>query len=431
MGSDDTTQLVSIVVPVYNGEKHLAQCIESLLAQTYSNIELICVDDGSTDGSLAILESHAKNDSRVKVIHQENAGPGRARNVGISHAKGEFIYFFDCDDWCAPELIASAVERAVATDAQVVVLPFYSVDERVGTPILASWALLRDKYPADVFSWKDNPGWLYEAFSNLPWVKLMRTSFVKDNSIQFEEDVRLTEDLLFAVKALTLAERISYTSDALIYHREGTGDNTMARKDKHPLDFITAFTTTKAWLEESGHYESLKEAFLNWAVDGCRYNLSDLNTLNAYKEVSEALVNGGFDALGLSDAPEGIWHYKEHTEFIKGVQDNSLSYLYGLYVENRQALSAERCWSETERQNTRAQEARANEALAQLSNKQEQLRQSENRVQDMQQECANLKEQLQQLQALYDEQMNSAEHKIGTAICKAPRAVQRKLLASK
>ena len=97
--------MISIIIPVYNVEKFLPQCIDSILAQTYKDFELILVDDGSPDGSPAICDSYAQRDERVRVIHQKNAGVSAARNNGIEHAKSEWISFVDSDDWVEPSYI--------------------------------------------------------------------------------------------------------------------------------------------------------------------------------------------------------------------------------------------------------------------------------------------------------------------------------------
>ena len=100
------SDLISIVVPVYNTEKYLPKCLDSLLGQTYKNLEIICINDGSTDGSLQILEDYAKQDNRIIVLSQENAKQGAARNRGLDIAKGEYVTFVDSDDWIEKSYIA-------------------------------------------------------------------------------------------------------------------------------------------------------------------------------------------------------------------------------------------------------------------------------------------------------------------------------------
>ena len=99
---------VSVIIPVYNAEEHLEQCLDSILCQTLKEIEIICVDDGSKDSSPAILAEYAKKDNRVRVIRQENGGAGKARNTGLSAAKGKYLSFLDADDFSQPEMLEKA-----------------------------------------------------------------------------------------------------------------------------------------------------------------------------------------------------------------------------------------------------------------------------------------------------------------------------------
>ncbi len=417
--------LVSIVVPVYNCEQHVRQCLESLLAQTYQNIELICVDDGSTDGAVAIMAELAAADARMCVITQENAGPARARNVGMDAAAGEYLYFFDCDDWCEPQLIERAVARAQQTRADIVALPHFLFDQRVGVPIPAFWALLPDKYP-EVASWRDNPDWIFRAFQNLPWNKLLRLAFVRENGLRFAENVRLTEDLMFSAPALVRAERLAFLPDMLIYHREGTGTNTMAAKDRHPLDFLRAFWDLKRFLEAEDVYDELRVAYANWAIDGFIYNVHTLNTYEGFDTVMAALCGptGALEELGLAGTPESELQEPRFAEFLHDVQQQPVDYLYQLYVVAREQRD--------ERGNRLAVEYYANE------DQQRQLDEARARAEAAARERDEARAQLEELRAAhealrreFDEQMNAAEQKVGQAICWVPRRIQEAVLRSK
>ena len=100
---------VSVIIPVYNAEKYLAECLDSIVCQTLSDIEIICVNDGSSDNSLSLLEAYSRKDNRFKIINQENSGPGVARNTGINVASGEYIFFVDSDDTIFPETLEKNV----------------------------------------------------------------------------------------------------------------------------------------------------------------------------------------------------------------------------------------------------------------------------------------------------------------------------------
>ena len=120
--------VVSVVIPVYNVEKYLDRCVESIINQTYRNLEIILVDDGSPDRCPQMCDDWAKKDARIKVIHKENQGLGMARNTGIEHATGSYICFFDSDDYIAPDTIEQAYQQALAESADVVLFGMSGVD---------------------------------------------------------------------------------------------------------------------------------------------------------------------------------------------------------------------------------------------------------------------------------------------------------------
>ncbi|MBO5038380.1 MAG: glycosyltransferase [Alphaproteobacteria bacterium] len=121
--------LVSIIIPVYNVEKFLSFCLDSVMAQTFTDFEVLCIDDGSTDGSAKILEKYAKKDKRFKIIHQENSGVSKARNTGLREALGQYIYFLDSDDTIAPKLLETALYFMQQYQAEMVCFDFQKVME--------------------------------------------------------------------------------------------------------------------------------------------------------------------------------------------------------------------------------------------------------------------------------------------------------------
>ena len=121
--------LVSVVLPIYNVEKYLNRCIESVVRQTYKKIEIILVDDGSPDGCPQKCDDWAKRDGRIKVVHKKNAGLGYARNTGIENASGEYICFFDSDDYIADDTIEKAYEAVKKENADIGIFGFSTVDK--------------------------------------------------------------------------------------------------------------------------------------------------------------------------------------------------------------------------------------------------------------------------------------------------------------
>lgn len=384
--------LVSIVVPLYNAEKHLSQALDSLLAQTHDNLEIICVDDGSTDGTSQLLADYVARDNRVRLLSQVNAGPGAARNRGIAEAQGDYLYFLDADDWCDPTLIEKAVALLERTGADIAALPHCEFDERYGVPLRVNWSILRDKFPAEVVSWQDNPDWVLESFGNFPWNKVLRMDFVRDNHLRYQE-IYLTEDLMFCAPALVLAKSIAQLDEALVYHRTGTGENTMAGKDRHPLDFLSAFLALRTWLEKHDLYAPLQIAYLNWAVGGCQYNLNTLNTYDAFTLVYDTLALSGARDLGLLDADPALFQSDRNRAFVEDLQHLSADeYLFNLYS---------------------ATEDIRQRAVYRAAVRLDEIRDLKGRLSKAEKETKTAKSV-----------KKSAEYRVGHAICRLPRKLQ-------
>lgn len=416
--------LVSIIVPVYNGKRFLPQCLDSLLGQTYANVEVICVDDGSTDNTPAILGKYGEADNRVRLIRQENAGPGPARNRGIEAAHGRYLYFFDADDWCEPALIERAVARIEETAADMVVLTYNVFDQRIGSPFFADWAVLTDKFPSETFSWEDNPDWAFRSLQNLPWNKFLRAEFVEENNLRFEEDVVLTEDLMFSAPAIVRAKRVAFVPEPLIFHREGTGENVMAKKDSHPLDFIRAFLSFKAFLEDEGVMDRLHVGYVNWTLDGVVHNVETLNTYEGFRTAIHALTEGGaLRELGLANLSDNDLHEDVFKRFLAMVKTSPNEMLYRQFVEAREKqgeLSGRLC---VEYRVNREKQDYIDDLEHQLAVRDEEITWRRN-------DRDELLAKIDSLQKELDAQMNAAEQKVGKAICWIPRQIQKAVIRS-
>lgn len=205
--------VVSVIVPVYNVEDYLERCLESIVKQTFSNIEIICVDDGSTDRSGELLDKYAEIDSRIIVIHKENGGVSSARNTALSCVKGKFVYFIDSDDW----LESNAIEEFVScmkVDVDVVVAGASVEDE--GGDTASGIEGLRKKYAqkwSGVFFLDDS---LIKDMTVVVWDKLFRSDIIRNNGIIFPEG-RKFEDTSFTVEYLVHSKKVFFTQKRL-YH---------------------------------------------------------------------------------------------------------------------------------------------------------------------------------------------------------------------
>lgn len=199
--------LVSIVIPVYNGEKYVDACMESMLKQSYENIEIIVVNDGSKDSSGALCDKYALADCRVKVVHQENKGLSGARNAGIAQATGEYIIFCDIDDIVTEHIIKDNVELALKYEAEVVMFCFWYFDVDQEKLIENAMEKLFVGSAEEYFHDYLIPTIDTEVF-NAPWNKMIKRSVLEKNGLSFHQEYPIYEDIIFASELFNVAEKI-------------------------------------------------------------------------------------------------------------------------------------------------------------------------------------------------------------------------------
>ena len=204
---------ISIVIPVYNSADTLAACMDSVLAQTYRDLEILLVDDGSTDGSLEIGLRYAAGDPRVRVIRGNHSGPGAARNLGIRGARGKYLLFVDSDDLCEPEL-AERLYTEAARKRTGLVLCGMMVTDDTGKVInvFREWGrrcYTRAYATATLTKWKTNP------FCGGVYCKLFDTQILRENGILFEEHSTYAEDFCFNLTYLCHIENVAILPDLL------------------------------------------------------------------------------------------------------------------------------------------------------------------------------------------------------------------------
>lgn len=218
-GSDAGRPLVSVIMPVYNGSAHVADSVASVLGQTYSNLQLVIVDDGSTDGTSEIVASIARSDGRVVVRSQANAGVSVARNLGLSAATGELIAFVDVDDVMLPNMLERMVSAQAASNADVVRCGFFQDRAEGGDPLVITDA-------SSVMEGPERAAFglqiaLGERDGRSVWSLLVRREVLGD--LRFEEDTRIGEDHLFLLSLISLAESVQTLAEPLYRYRFTSG----------------------------------------------------------------------------------------------------------------------------------------------------------------------------------------------------------------
>ena len=199
---------ISVIVPVYNVEKYLPKCIDSILAQTFTNFELLLINDGSKDSSGTICDEYAAKDSRIRVFHKENGGVSAARNLGLDNAKGEWIAFVDSDDWVDESYLMDLFQAADEKDMLVVQgLRYYSTINTIARELSFGDSVYKEEEIIKAFSEKEIHRYGY------PFSKLYNKNLLDKNGLRFDIEIHFAEDMLFMFKYLEYVRLVKFTSN--------------------------------------------------------------------------------------------------------------------------------------------------------------------------------------------------------------------------
>lgn len=213
---------ISIIVPVYNAEQWLERCVDSIVAQTYADWELLLIDDGSTDCSGTICDRYAASDPRIRVFHKPNGGVSSARNLGLDHAKGEWITFVDSDDWVGLNYLKNLYANTKGHDLIIAYANIYYKDGRIET----------EKYPSYEVT-EDNADWLFTrsdmSWHTSPWSKIYRYELIEKNNLRFDEKIHIGEDAVFLYSYMLLSSKI-FISNHTDYCYQSQLDGSLTKK---------------------------------------------------------------------------------------------------------------------------------------------------------------------------------------------------------
>lgn len=247
---------VSVIIPVFNTEKYISKCLSSLVNQTLDDIEIICVNDGSTDNSLEIIEKIANNDARIKIINQEHKKQGAARNSGLRIAEGEYIGFVDSDDWVDLNYYEMLYNTAKKYDADIAL----ATNVRIGNGKTKKRLEITEEKTAETLQEKIDIG--NQVKNPCPTNKIYRHSMLKDNNIIWPEGV-FCEDKLFTIQAIYYANKIVTVPDVNYYYFRNPNSTVHTKSEKHTLDKNNAKKAVLNFLREQNAQIRDKEF---WAI---------------------------------------------------------------------------------------------------------------------------------------------------------------------
>lgn len=288
----DNSIKVSIIIPVYNTSQYLPKCLDSLTNQTLGDIEIICVNDGSKDNSLKILNKYANKDSRIKIISQENQGQSTARNNGILTAKGEFIGFIDSDDFADLTMFEKLYNDAKSKESDISMCSICVLNEKTGMlttkdPYM-NLDLFDESFENKSFDHKQTLDFIFRICVT-PWNKIYKRSFLLSNNILFPSNLNY-EDNVFFYETFIQAKCISIVKEPLVfYRRESETSYTFGNHDHKKLDFFKVFEKIEELLKEKGIYNELKDYFLTYKKNTLIYWYKKLNNAKVKQEYYDKL----------------------------------------------------------------------------------------------------------------------------------------------
>lgn len=287
---------ISVIIPVYNSDDYLCECLDSLVSQTFIDFEVICIDDGSTDKSKVILEDYSNRDIRFNVFSQENSGPAVARNNAIDKANGEYLLFLDSDDWLESDTLEKLYNTACSNNSELVLfnaIEHYK-DNVTRERIYHIHADESTDFEEFSFDYNNNINLVMNGY-HIVCTKLHRKMFIDDNNIRFKKYGQF-EDIYFHIKSMICAKRISYNPEIFYHYRrtqEDSRQNTTISTNKSFVLF-SIFDEVEELLEE---YNLSKKLHINFI----RFKINE--TYNIFNNIKDEYMDELYDIT--------------HDEFIK------------------------------------------------------------------------------------------------------------------
>ena len=329
---------VSVIVPVYNSELHLQQNLDSICAQTLPDIEIILVDDGSTDSSLAMLQSYRALDSRIQIYRQQNLFAGVARNTGKAHARGEYLVFWDSDDYFSPRALERMYIKCVEDDADICICDGNRYYDGMGIQTAGGVFLKRRFLPKPEerpFSRETHPDVILNLVSPAPWTKMFRRAFVEAEGLNYQP-VRTGNDVFFVECAMCLAKRITVADVPLVYYREDQATSLIGTRVKTPLAPVYARLAIHDELVKRNAFP--RKSFVNSVMGSLVYTMRNVcSSYDSFRSVVEYLQEEGLERLELLDVTEEDLYEPFHWEVLQHLKQDTpeemmaflFSYTYG------------------------------------------------------------------------------------------------------
>ena len=316
---NNTDIKVSVIMPIYNASAYLRPAMDSVLTQTLKEIEIICVEDGSTDSSYELIKEYQKQDSRIRIVTETNAGPAHARNNGLKRARGEYISFLDADDFFEPTLLETLYNTAKERDLDIAIAEYDIYNTKKATfekaPAAEHEEIFREN---EVTSKNEYSDQIFLAVNGAAWNKLFRRALIEEKGLAFLPDVKMYEDVYFVVTAMSLAERVGKVFETLVHHRIYKNQARAKMFKKHYMQVPFVYSKIKEFLMHTGMYLPLSASYLNLTASRC-YKIYNLLGSGAQEDFWNALHNEYAEKLGWHDKTAEDFENCESCDFVANV----------------------------------------------------------------------------------------------------------------
>lgn len=301
---------ISVIIPVYNAEDFLEESLNSVLNQNFKDFEVICVNDGSKDNSLNILNKYQKKDKRIKVISQKNSGDGGARNKGLKNATGDFVYFLDSDDILFPYSLEKMYDNAINNDSDLVLFKVAWLTE--DKPLIYNRPIFdfdkkfkKNNFQNFTFNYRDIKYYVMNSGYFPIWAKFYRKRFLDNfpNDLIFSENTAFG-DVLFHITSLILASKISFVDDFLYQYRL-SNPKSLSHDNSNKMDIFEVIDSVENFLIENNFYDEFKKEFTEFKIHQCLYYIPISNSSEYFNKAYEELSKLNIDDLSLSNNFKG------------------------------------------------------------------------------------------------------------------------------
>lgn len=303
---------VSIIVPIHNGETFLRQTLDCIVKQTMKEIEILCVDDESTDSTVNIIKEYRKADSRITLFENKKSNAGAARNYAMKRAKGKYLLFWDGDDLYELDAVESLYNQMEEDHADICVCNAGHYDTLEDAYIAKSQYLRMSRIPDKTpFSRDTNGKYIFNFTPQVAWNKMYRREFVEKNHLMFQEIPRINDHYFVSI-SMVLAERITVLKKCLVYYRVNQTENLTSHSSETPLCKYEVQCDIKRKLEELGllDNEEIRQSFVNKAIGTMIHGLNIQNNAEGFRELYNVLKSEGVEFLGLKGHDEDYFYSK-------------------------------------------------------------------------------------------------------------------------